>query len=403
MLKELGDFCARVEADQHRPQQKWIRDMLFGMLNSRTTMLSEIGRALNEPMALIHTEKRLSRNLNSDRLDDDALLRRHLEITSKATLKDDGKHVVIAVDYTDLNKPYANMKSGMELVCQCRDGSEGAISKGYPVSQVEAYLPDGTQRPVLYRVFSYREEDYRSEYAEHIETVKQAAVHVGPEAWWTFDRGFDNERYFDGLHELGLHWIIRLKVGKNARHMIASGTSKSVGTIAREVERPWKLDLSKRKTLSIGLCHVQVSKTSPIFTLVVVDWPGKVEPLTLLVGEQIEGRAKAVEIVRAYMKRWKAEEATRSMKESRGWGLRLEDLRALTFRGVQRLVLLGMLAYSFMAEFRDKAETVAKTVVGAVKSFGAPLADIRYQLMRGIGTALAKVARWQMVRWRSNR
>lgn len=406
LLKDLGHFCAQIGAGQHRPQQKWIKDMIFGMFSSRSTMLSEIGRALDEDCELLYTEKRLSRNLNSDRLDDEAIIQNHLGITSKSTMKDDGKGVVIAVDYTDLNKPYADLETGMELVCRCRDGSEGQISIGYPVSQLEAYLPDGSQRPVLYRVFSYQETDYRSEFAEHMETIKKAAPFVGPLAWWTFDRGFDNERYFHALSEMGIRWIIRQKLNGRARHVVdvVSGLSIAVTVIADTVARPWKMKLGK-KFASVGLCHVLVDGQP--CTLVVTDWPGQSEPLALMVGESIEGQDQALEVVRAYIKRWKAEEATRSMKDSHGWGLRLEDLRALTFRGVQRLVTVATLIYSFLAEVRGASEgTLKAKVMGAVKTFSMGRSskepqDCRYQLLRGIGTVLSKVVREQYERWRA--
>lgn len=58
------------------------------------------------------------------------------------------------------------------------------------------------------------------------------------------------------------------------------------------------------------------------------------------------------------------------MKESRGWGVRMEDLRAPTFRGVRRLVVLACMAYGYMAELQDQAKNVVERVVAKVKAFG---------------------------------
>ena len=140
LLYALGDLCVDISRDLHRPQRKWIRDMILGIYRSESLMLSEIGRKLDEDTRLIHTEKRFSRNLNSDRLDDKDLLRRHLELASRATMKDNGEGVVTAVDYTDLAKPSADLHTGMELVCRCRVGSKGTIGT-YPLGETMVVGP----------------------------------------------------------------------------------------------------------------------------------------------------------------------------------------------------------------------------------------------------------------------
>ena len=47
-----------------RPVMKFICDMIYGILASKSCLLSEIGRNLNEKISLRKTVTRLSRNLN---------------------------------------------------------------------------------------------------------------------------------------------------------------------------------------------------------------------------------------------------------------------------------------------------------------------------------------------------
>ena len=159
LLSVMRRFVAHLEEDQHKAQQRWLRDMFAGIVMSRSLMLSEIGRSLNETARdgtrrrLIHTEKRLSRGLNSDRLDDEAIRRVLLERAGRLTLRDDGDGVVVAIDYTDLAKPYARPQQprGMELACKCHDGSRGSVSMGYPIVQIEASLPGGATLATSFR------------------------------------------------------------------------------------------------------------------------------------------------------------------------------------------------------------------------------------------------------------
>lgn len=147
-LDALGDWCARLSADQHKPQRKAIADFVLGMATSRSVLLTEIARGLDESNGIDSTHVRLSRNLNSDRLDDDALQAAYLGTIAELTQANDGEDVVIAVDYSDLQKRYArpDKPQGMEGVCACYDGSEGKRGWGLPVIEIEASLPSGVTR-----------------------------------------------------------------------------------------------------------------------------------------------------------------------------------------------------------------------------------------------------------------
>ncbi len=417
--RALADFCAEVGQDQYVPNQRWIADMLRGMAISKSPMLSEIGRALDEeaedgdPRRLIHTEKRLSRGLNSDRLDDAALLARHLDVVARHARRDDGEGVVVAVDYTDLAKPWANPdpERGMEGVSRCWNGSDGETGLGYPVVQLEADLGE-LQIPVLLHPFSYEEIAKSSQTSVFLEQIRIAAPSIGPRAWWTSDRGFDNTRYLDGLDALNLRWICRLQYAvKNQREVFtADGRCLSVEDAALEVIPRFKMEIKagrkrakgagkKTITLEVGSRKVYLSnqKNHPspkgkARTLIVVWGFGK-QPLALLASEHLEGKAAILEAARAYGRRWKCEEATRAMKDSRGWGVDLEDVRALTLRGVRRIALLATILYAFLATIRETGGDLMERVLALVSAFGKLPPDPRYRVFRGMGEMLRRAGR----------
>lgn len=433
LLAKLGAFCATIGQDQRKPQRKWIFDMLFGIAVCGSPMLSEIGRALDEksrdggPRRLIHTEKRLSRNLNSDRFDDAQLQQRHLELASTLTLRDDGEDVAVGVDYTDLCKRYANLKPGrgMEGVWKCHNGSEGARTTGYPVVQIEAHLPANNQLPLIYAPYSTQVLGHRSQNDEFLRGIRLAAPYVGSRAWWVMDRGFDRRAMFEGMDDIGVRWASRLqistpdKVNKAERHLLLPN-GEHLGTFeaALTCQDRYRLDIPagrnrrrrglKSVELRIGARKVKTIEMlgrtdqfrvfGPDRTLIVI-WGFGRRPTVLLASEYVTGRKAIVQIIRCYIRRWKAEEATRSMKESRGWGSRLEDVRALKLRGIKRLTALVATLYLFLALLRDAAPAVVTAAVRAVRVFG-PAVDIRYRLARGIGKVLDRLAAWRRHRWR---
>ncbi len=66
--KTIDDYAAWLTVGFGSPRAKFIRDMLYGIHNTRSVRLADIARALNEPSELHSTRNRLSRNLASTQL-----------------------------------------------------------------------------------------------------------------------------------------------------------------------------------------------------------------------------------------------------------------------------------------------------------------------------------------------
>ncbi len=392
--------------------------MIRGMIESRDVMLSEIGRTLREDQALLYTVKRLSRNLNSDRLDCDRLQHMHLERAAARSSAADGEGVVVAVDYTDISKPWArpDRRRGMEGACRCHDGSakhsKMRTGMGYPVVEIDAHLPSGSTVPLVRKQFSYGSGSFKSgsQNKEFLTQIATASQYVGERAWWTFDRGFDAATILRGLDELALRWVVRLKIDRNTRGLaLSDGRIVSAHDAALEAIPRYKArggHGKRRDALEIGARVVRLtdqkkkpSPQGPERTLVVVWGLGK-EPLALLASERLSGKREVVGAYRAYLRRWKAEESIRAAKDSLGWGLDLENVRALKLRGVQRLALLSAIVYSFLSEVCE-AKRLREEVALLARALGREPADPIYRVIRGAGGALNRVGERQYERFRA--
>ena len=65
MKRDLSNFSKKISKGLRRPQQKFILQMLYGILAGNKVHLSEIARSLNERISLKKTVDRLSRNLSA--------------------------------------------------------------------------------------------------------------------------------------------------------------------------------------------------------------------------------------------------------------------------------------------------------------------------------------------------
>ena len=118
MRAHLEHFSGTLSAGLGKPACRFVAEALYGIAARQSVRLTEIGRALEEPIALAKTETRLSRNLGRPELGD------HV---ARAILREGGCRVgertLLILDVSDVTKPYARK---MEYLARVRAGSTGA-------------------------------------------------------------------------------------------------------------------------------------------------------------------------------------------------------------------------------------------------------------------------------------
>jgi hypothetical protein len=65
---QSNKFSGTISKNLGKVKRRLVKEMIYGIQASRDVKLSNISRALMEPMPLIKTEDRLSRNLSDDDL-----------------------------------------------------------------------------------------------------------------------------------------------------------------------------------------------------------------------------------------------------------------------------------------------------------------------------------------------
>jgi len=194
-----------------KPTQKFITDMVYGIIASKSSYLTEMARKLNEKIALDKTVDRLSRNLmNFD--DTETIVENYLNAVKPHF--DDG--TVLIIDDSDISKPHSQKLEGL---CKVKDGSTGEITDGYWFAGVSALTAKHKQPiPVYSRVYSSNEKDYVSNNAETIKSLKFLSKHFSKGNIRAFDRGYDGGYVFDYLIPKDESFIVRLVGNRNCIH-----------------------------------------------------------------------------------------------------------------------------------------------------------------------------------------
>lgn len=338
--RDLTNFSTKISKNLKRPQQKFVHQMLYGILAGNKVHLSEIARSLKENIKLKKTIERLSRNLNA--FEEKQLLMQDYLSLVKQHVKED--YAVIVIDNSDIAKPESRK---MEALSEIRDGSTGEITQGYLT--IEAAVLSETQKmplPVYEKVFSAAEEGFVSETYENLCCLKALSKNFTPKCVRTLDRGFDANDYYRYFLKCGERFVIRAKKNRN---IIYNGKTCNIMDAALKYKGNYRMDLKDKKgntlhckmsCIPVRLCEFPAKE----LTLVAVYGFGA-EPMLLLSNLKMREKKRLCHIVaKVYLMRWRIEEYFKFKKRQ----FELEDLRVMSLQSIRNLNLFATLATGYI-------------------------------------------------------
>lgn len=352
IVDRINEYIQQLPSSYDRPARKFVRDLLGGILTSKSTILSDIARAIagNSSRQFRAVNKRICR-----RLDEVELEEAYSQQSSRA-IREISDDTVIAVDIGDITKPAAKSMEGLAKVA---DGSDShKIKSGYWMIGAVAVNPkseDKTPQPLALEVYSSTSESFYSENAVVNETISNIFHRSGGKGVFTIDRGGDRGRILQPLIDLNAKFVVRLQ----QRHVTIKGTNETIKVGKREIERkalPYKADLERRRNsngkrvplnLRVDFKEVTVKPLKHEKELYLVTaWSLKSrKPMELLTSKPVKNLSQAIDIVIAYLGRWSVEETYRFLKSS----LDLEKMQVRTLGKIKNLVKACFIATSILA------------------------------------------------------
>ena len=376
-------------SDVKRPQyQKFIGEMVEGILGSRSSIVANVARFVSGESSIRHTEKRLCRNLNNDKIPWNEMHSRSLEMMSQQVGKDD----VIAFDPGDLSKKYAKKMAHLYPVW---NGSEKKISQGYEEFSAEVIQWKKGKKihiPLYQKLSNADTDDYISQNQQITDAIRTIHDYLGDNRGvWTFDRGHDRAAIIeDCLLKLNLRWMMRVHENRsviplNSKYESLYQYHPGLMDLAMDIplaKATARLTFPKKtaSTVFLGWEKIQLpnDKRKTELTLLVIHDKRNQEPVVLLTTEKIDSMEQALVVFGYYLERWGKEEGYRFTKSFLG----LEDIRMLHWEGIKNLAFLVFLTYQFVALFYrgapDKIEALAQERLKHFKS----IESVRFKYYR---------------------
>jgi len=359
-------FLADVAVDYHRA----VRELILLIVGAASVMVSELARRLTwGPRRMIQREKRLCRHAKSKAFDDlgiSAALRQEAAVHMR-------QDSLVLLDSSDLSKPYARKMQHLGIV---RDGSAKTNGPGYWLGAAFLRLKRGKIVPMLMRCFSLVEPGIKSFNAVMVQAISQLREVMGQgRGILVCDRGFDAIRLLEPMLKNSLRFIVRMVGSRDL--LFEENDQWHKHNLGRWVQEQMIMGL---RTLT---ATVRLPKREELLQLVVAPPISGLHKhaMILLTRGVLTRRHDARWIIRAYRGRWAVEDGLRAFKQC----FDVENIRVMTFRAIQRLVLLAAVAMAFVISLAQNAKAKWKLMVDrAAQHFEQPILYTFCRLVAGL-------------------
>jgi len=351
-VRILG-LASKVARDFNKPTQKFIADMLYGIISAGSCMLTEIGRTLKEPIKLKKTVERLSRQLSSfSEPERDALMRDYLAEAKRCI----GADTMIIIDGGDVAKPCSPK---MEAIGSVFDASEKRYADGYWTMGAVALSSENQQPiPVYENLYPCKKQGGSGFVIETSKCLQYLRENFDRNIPRVLDRGFDSGALIQEFVEKEEKFILRVNQNRVAVH---NGKQSYINNIARGVVCEYGFDFKNKKGIVskciIGITQVVLPNLKNTKLNLVVCREFGEKPLALYTNLSESLDSIAVRVVKAYLMRWRIEEFYAFKKQS----LQFEKFRVRNLNSIKTLDLLLTVASGFIAMLCEKSSD--KTVL----------------------------------------
>lgn len=396
----LGGFLNIITPDLKKPQKKFIRDAVIGLIRAGRPIVCRMARNLPQRrVAFLSRLDRLENNLNRQSSIDESIKAALPELW--LPLIEDSTPIIL--DLSDIAKPLAKK---MDYLATVRDGSKGTLVNGYWLVEIYASVSRKNPMPILLEPFSHEQPLCRGQNPVIIDAVQRIFELTDKRGVLVIDRGGDARRLLDDWLDNKFNFVVRLRgdrdlmrfysafggmadtletqkngmwIPVNARHL--AETTPTPHRAWRTVKRRGK---KKLKFSQLGWVKVRIPGREENLTMVVARTPGSDVPFMLLTTLPVESVDDARKVLQYYARRWECEEGIRFLKSE----VCLEKIRTFNWTAICRLVLLAVIVMFYLTWLLERGPNLAERLI----EFSQPLTDepdfLLYRMMTGLTEAI---------------
>ena len=347
LIKKIDEILAEFARFLTRPEQKFVREFIFGILSSKRALISEVARHLPSDLDVRYVYKRLERNLGTYSFD------QPYRLAQAKMLRHIDEDYLLIFDPSEVVKPFGKKMEGLTKV---RDASAKPrftksangktvrvpeLTPGYPLTIAIAVSPDGEILPVELSLFAFGGEDFLSQNDESIKAIDTLVQRTLFKPLLVLDREFDAFSYFRHFMGLNQRFLIRLKENRKYRLPGAVASPKTPTYTRDEMlekfcflrakkeirytyegvveENEFEFEASHVAVIAESGTKDQIRKEGDTCALTLIKMKIKkdygIPTLYLLTNAKPETPEDLIYLGRSYLARWNVEEYIRFLKQ----------------------------------------------------------------------------------------
>ena len=340
--REILNFSKKISEGLDKKERKFIFDMQYGLSKSKSCLISEISRALNENIKLKNTVERLCDNLQ-------ALSEKSVRVIKDNYLnkiKDYFPEEPICIfDDSDIAKRYGKKFEDLDRIIDASDPDKKIVN-GYHICEAVVLGKNEKQPISVYsEIYSCKSKDFISKNKYTIDSIDTAIKVLNRKSNMIFDRGYDDNRLIEHIDQSGNYFVIRMN---DKRNFLFKGKKKNAYQEALKRKGKVRMELwfeDGNVEISVSHTKVQMTNNKKEYELVFVYGLSEERPLILLTNRTIHSKEDVIKVVRLYFYRWRVEEYFRSKKQE----YEFENMRVRTLKSMNNLNLMLMIHLGQMA------------------------------------------------------
>jgi len=345
IIAMVKQFIENYSSNMTKPVQKFISQMLYGIIVSRSVIVQQIAVSLDEKIRLKKLCDRLYRNLGKCSVLHELLMDAQIKQVSSQIRSDSA----IMIDLSDINKSGATMMEGLDQVW---DGSEAKSNNGYFTLQASiCHYTNPQAVSLLYSDLFGIERENTSENTKILDLIHNVIINSDNRGIFVMDRGMDKSKILKDLIGNDVSFIIR----GNDRYLWYNGKLMSYKSIAEQVYLKYEVK-SKKRTFRAGIVPVQLvlpndeeskhqrKKKANLYLVVALE-PDKSFVYYLCRFRDKYSETQMVNLViKYYGLRWSIEEVHRQVKLDFNW----EAIQLMKYWSLKNMNALLWIAASFL-------------------------------------------------------
>ena len=367
----------------NKKKTKFINDMQYGLSKSKSCLISEISRSLDENIKLKNTIERLCDNLQALNNDDVKIIKENYLNEIKKYFQ--GESIAI-FDDSDIAKRYGKKFEDLDQVMDASD-KDKKIVNGYHICEA-VILGEKEKQPfsVYSEIYSCQSKKFVSKNKYTMESIDTVIDVLKRKSNMVFDRGYDDNKIIEYVDKSGNNFVIRMN---DKRNFLFKGKKKNVYEEALKRKGKMKMNLwFEEEKVEISVSHTKVTLpyNKKDYELVFVYGLSEERPLILLTNRVIHSKEDAIKVVRLYFYRWRVEEYFRSKKQE----YEFENMRVRTLKAMNNLNLMLMIRMGHLGMLIEDIDKKLLTIkiIERSKSIKKKVIVWLSQISRGISEIL---------------